>query len=729
MSYQYIENLSANLIRVSGVDEGNPDSVVNKGWVENHTESSLTGGTLPVSPTQLTVTGTTASSSSTTGSAVFAGGVGIAKNLYVGGSGLTFSGNTPSITCSGTTGPFNIDPNYGSNNYVRIFDELRVQGHLKVVDNTGTVNWISVDGTSGLVTSVTTTNSTSSTSGAVVLAGGVGIAKSLHVGTSITVAGNQVATVNQLPSAYTAGTNLSLSANQFSVISNPTFSGATTLAGMTATTGSFSSTLDVTGATTVTNISSTDTTDSSSISTGALKASGGVGITKSLYVGGSIISTLTTNATSISTGSMIVSGGVAVAKDMYLGGKVWYTGNTPSITCSGTTGPFDIDPNYGSNNYVRIFDELRVQGNLKVVDNTATVNWISIDGTTGLVTSATTTNSTSSTSGAVVLAGGVGIAKKLYVGSDFQCVNANITGTLTASTVSLPNTNQFVTSTNVNGGLDSTLSLTSNIYDQFLVKNNTQPILTILQNGVTTILGNLNIKQALQLLSTDDGTLHASISLTGTSSNQQMNYINNSTVARHVFWQAYGGTELLHINQTNAIFGVQPQTTTTPSANNDLTTVGYVGLSSGSATPTLYHVSAATFTYPGTNICKWDKTGKLVRVRLITYFNLTGGSGTTGGIRFTFPGGMPAIKYDANGYSLKTCTVTNMDGVTDNTTAEGATRYQWVGWLNQSASDSTGTSAIQFHPIKSDTLYNYTAQNWASVSTRFISCDFSYATI
>ena len=54
------------------------------------------------------------------------------------------------------------------------------------------------------------------------------------------------------------------------------------------------------------------TTDSTSTSTGALIISGGVGITKNLYVGGSTAITNATDSTSTSTGALKISGGVGI---------------------------------------------------------------------------------------------------------------------------------------------------------------------------------------------------------------------------------------------------------------------------------------------------------------------------------------------------------------------------------------------------------------------------------
>jgi hypothetical protein len=87
------------------------------------------------------------------------------------------------------------------------------------------------------------------------------------------------------------------------------------------------------GTTNIANISITSTVNSTSPSTGALVIVGGMGIEKDLYVGGSInFSVLgissTTESTSTSTGAFIVAGGIGIGKNLYVGENT----NTPSMT-------------------------------------------------------------------------------------------------------------------------------------------------------------------------------------------------------------------------------------------------------------------------------------------------------------------------------------------------------------------------------------------------------------
>ena len=108
------------------------------------------------------------------------------------------------------------------------------------------------------------TDASSSTTGTLIVTGGVGVAKKLYVGTDLNVTAN------------------------------------TTLSG---------------------------TTESTSTTTGALKTAGGLGVVKNVYVGGIVDVANTTQSTSVTTGALIVDGGAGIAKNMYVGGDMQITGN------------------------------------------------------------------------------------------------------------------------------------------------------------------------------------------------------------------------------------------------------------------------------------------------------------------------------------------------------------------------------------------------------------------
>ena len=110
-------------------------------------------------------------------------------------------------------------------------------------------------------------------------------------------------------------------------------------------------------------------------------------------------------------------GDMSYANKMDIYGKVAVKNTTDST--SSITGGIIIDGGVGIAKKFYVGTDLNVTGN-GVITGTTTVN--------------STTDSTSSTTGGVIIAGGVGIAKKLYVGTDLNVTgNSVITGTTTVN--------------------------------------------------------------------------------------------------------------------------------------------------------------------------------------------------------------------------------------------------------------------------------------------------------
>jgi hypothetical protein len=75
------------------------------------------------------------------------------------------------------------------------------------------------------------------------------------------------------------------------------------------------------------NVNIQGTTQSTSATTGSLKTAGGAGIAKNLYVGGVLDVLDVTQSTSPTTGSLMTDGGAGIAKNLYVGGDMQVTGN------------------------------------------------------------------------------------------------------------------------------------------------------------------------------------------------------------------------------------------------------------------------------------------------------------------------------------------------------------------------------------------------------------------
>ena len=157
-----------------------------------------------------TVSGTTASESTTTGALVVSGGAGIAKSCYVGGNldvagslavggtityddihnldsiGVVTARTGVEVTAGGIT------INGGGLDIVGLTTGLHVSGVSTLAAITGTT----ADLTS-VLTITDTTQSTTKDTGSIITNGGVGIEKNLNVGTAVTLSGAGIATFSQ----------------------------------------------------------------------------------------------------------------------------------------------------------------------------------------------------------------------------------------------------------------------------------------------------------------------------------------------------------------------------------------------------------------------------------------------------------------------------------------------------------------------------------------------------
>ena len=138
-----------------------------------------------------------------------------------------------------------------------------------------------------------------------------------------------------------------------------------------------------------------------------------------------------TQALSVSSGDLVVSGGVGIGKSVYIGGDLNVAGTVlggnlqfgniriaeaDDNTIDTVTGPLMLNSVSG---ITSVRDNLQVDNNL-TVDGNVTLGNSTSDTTTveGTLAVNSTTNSTSKSTGAVVVSGGVGINNDLHVGGD-----------------------------------------------------------------------------------------------------------------------------------------------------------------------------------------------------------------------------------------------------------------------------------------------------------------------
>ena len=240
-----------------------------------------------------------------------------------------------------------------------------------------------------------TTESTSSSTGALVVSGGVGIAKSLFVGGNISCAGtityDDVTHIDALGiSTFREGVNVTaggvtISGGGLDIVGLTTglsVSGVATLAAVTATTITGSGALTI-----------TDTTESTSKDTGAIILNGGIGCEKNLNVGTAV----TMEGAGIATFSQGVKlgGGNPLQEKAHINTTAWSASvaagdinldygmvHLNTAVLAGTGNTLNVTSSVGINTGMVTGDIIAVTGITSVNATTAFVNTLKIDHTT-----------------------------------------------------------------------------------------------------------------------------------------------------------------------------------------------------------------------------------------------------------------------------------------------------------------------------------------------------------
>lgn len=346
--------------------------------------------------------------SATTGAFICTGGVGITGNVNINGDRTWILNPLPAA--DSTSGALVVAGGIGVNRNSFFGANVSVGGALSVV-GAGTFNTsVTVNGTSTVTGKATFSNTTESvdvTTGAIVVSGGMAIAKRL--------------TVKDIAA-----------------------SGSTVLAG----------TLSVTDL-----VSFLNATDSTSLTQASAVFNGGISVTKACRIGGSayvVGSTVlggtltvsgTTQSTSTLTGAIVCSGGIGMVGSAFIGGALNVTGASAltSITVTGLS-QFTAAASFQAitATSLALSTTLNVTGAATFSGN-ATLN--------GPVSIGNTTDASSATTGALVVSGGIGIAKQSFFNGAVTMnaavtINAAVSCTSTVETVS-STTGAFV----ISGGL------------------------------------------------------------------------------------------------------------------------------------------------------------------------------------------------------------------------------------------------------------------------------------
>lgn len=298
-------------------------------------------------------------------------------------TGFVMARNTEDAT-GNQTGAFQVYGGESISKSLWVGQNATIQGNLQVAGS------ISTTGNSP-VTFSNTTNSTSVTSGAVVISGGLGVGMNLYVG-GLGRYTNTTASSSPSTGAVVVGGGLGVNSD-INVGGSGTIGGNLTVAGnITSTAGT---------------VQFTNTTASTSTSTGSVVIGGGLGLGGNIFVGGVGTFTNTVASTSTTTGAIVTPGGVGIGGGLYLGGVQNITNATGST--SSTTGSFVTAGGAGIGQNLNVGGNGVINGSLSVAGN--------ISSTGGTVRFTNTLDATAPTGGSLVVDGGVGIAKSLFVGS------------------------------------------------------------------------------------------------------------------------------------------------------------------------------------------------------------------------------------------------------------------------------------------------------------------------
>ena len=356
-----------------------------------------------------TFTTNTNATSTNTGALQVIGGVGIGKNLYVGGN-ETIDGNlrVDGGTISSFNGTFNL-----------------LNTTATTINFAGAGTAITIGAATGFTnirnqTTITNTaTSISTVTGALVVAGGVGIGGDTYIG------GNEIITGDLAVN----GSNLTTIASTFNLLNQNTgtinFAQSARILSIGALTNS---SVEIKSRTTITN-----TTSATNTVTGALVVSGGVGIGGALYVDQDIYSRnalVITTATISGFGVTLIIAGTDTAISSSTGVvTIWNTSTLQSVTSRGNT----------TNRSISITDTTQstsaINGALKVSGGVGIARQVNIGGITSILNS---TNASSTDTGALIVSGGAGIAGDIYLGGTLYGLATTATNLQNGTTGQVP---------------------------------------------------------------------------------------------------------------------------------------------------------------------------------------------------------------------------------------------------------------------------------------------------
>jgi hypothetical protein len=344
----------------------------------------------------------------------------------------------------------------------------------------------------------------------------------------------------------------------------------------TATTGAFT-TLSASGVTSITNA-----TESTSTATGALVVAGGAGIQGNLYIGGNLY---VNNVHSISSVTIEVNSPLLYLTEPGIQTPYnWDVGFFSGITPVSTYGHTGLARNHANGTW-GLFSNVTTEPTTTINWNDTNLTWDNLYA--GNITIKTTTPSTGTTSGALVVDGGVGVAGDLYVG-----------GTLSAASASFSSINNTpIGNATPSTGAFTTLTSTGTIKAGGNIVAGSGTSSTSTTTGALVVVGGAGISGSLyagnmydngtRVVSTSTGNGNLTINNGGinlTASGPGAATVGDASHASKITTDIYGRIASFS-NVAIAIDGSQVTTGTVPTANAAVYT-GITNHSSGTYYPT-----------------------------------------------------------------------------------------------------------------------------------------------
>ncbi len=665
------------------------------------------------------INGITDASSTATGSLQVRGGAGINRNLYVGG-GLNVTGRS---TLDEVTAGVTTVTNLVASGTLNVTSRSTL-GEVNAGVTTATslqVNGVAT--VTGITTIENSTEATTTATGALIVKGGVGVNRSVWIGQRLNVAGDSVITGNEFVNGGTFGTSQSTFNLLNTTATTINFGGA----GTAITIGASGS-----GFTTVRNkFTVTDTTQATSTITGALRVDGGAGIGKDLFVGGAV-DILDTSASTgtVTANALYVAGGVGIAKSLFVTGPAIFNDNvvfagtstyvystntvyTDNILnmhvpagSTGTAHAWTVNDGKDIGFAFHYYDGTDKDAFLGLANDSKFLEWYdngsetlgggTFTGTsygifkTGGIRLVHTTASTTTATGALTVAGGVGVGGDIYVGGIIDVLNtseATSTSTGALQVVGGVGVGRDIwVGQRLNVGSDAIITGDVSVNGGDLLTN--QTTFNLINTTATTI----NFGGAATAITIGATTGNTNIRNTTTVTNNT-NATSTSTGAL-VVWGGVGINQNLHVGGT---LNVTATATFSGGAIGTITTA--TNLAGGATGGIAYQLNAGqtAFIPIGTagfilqsngTTATWVSTGSISFGNATTASNLQFGAQyqipyQTGAGATAFEAGFE-YRYDTNTFNVDN---TVINGITDSTsTATGSLQVRGGVGVNRSMS-------------------------------------------